>query len=424
MLDLTFGEQVKIILRRKGMTIKELAEKMEEQTGKKMSRQNLTQRLGRDNFQEQDMRQIAAILGCRFQLSIMEESVSADKNFKEEQNNEIDSVNDFKADMTVGEVIDNFGVEENIAVEQVYEGETPDEVVEEVYEEPVYEASVEEVAEEIYEEPAYEAQVEEVAEEVYEEPAYEAQVEEVEEEVYEEPVYTEEYVEEAYEEPVYEAPVAEEAYIQEEVYEEPVYEEQASVEEALKELESLEQEDKAYKLEKEQKAKKKGWRDRFGFSRKKEEEQPVKAEPAKAAVQEPVYEEPVQAEPVQEEVVMEDAAPAEGYTEPVYEEPVYEEGAVQESYEEPAYEEAVQESYEGQVYEDAYEEPVGDVNPYTGREYETNSVRMHPKKIGYVQVYDRDEHKWIDMTEWAFLGYQEQKKMLLGKDYDPPIYLD
>ena len=54
MLELTFGEQVKIILSRKGMTIKELAEKIEKQTGKKMSRQNLTQRLGRDNFQEQD----------------------------------------------------------------------------------------------------------------------------------------------------------------------------------------------------------------------------------------------------------------------------------------------------------------------------------------------------------------------------------
>ena len=50
MLELTFGEQVKIILSRKGMTIKELAEKIEKQTGKKMSRQNLTQRLGRDNF--------------------------------------------------------------------------------------------------------------------------------------------------------------------------------------------------------------------------------------------------------------------------------------------------------------------------------------------------------------------------------------
>lgn len=41
-----------------------------------------------------------------------------------------------------------------------------------------------------------------------------------------------------------------------------------------------------------------------------------------------------------------------------------------------------------------------------------------------VQVYDRAEHAWADMTEWAFLGYQEQKKALLGKDYEPPIYLD
>ena len=358
MLDLTFGEQVKIILRRKGMTIKELAEIMEVQTGKKMSRQNLTQRLGRDNFQEQDMRQIAEILGCRFQLSIMEESVSADKNFQEEEQNiEIDTVNDLGADITVGEVIDNFDVEENIAVEQVLDEEVP---VEEVEEAP---------AEEVYEEPVYE-------EPVYEEPAYE-------EVVYEEPVY-----EEAYEEPVYE----------EAAYEEPVYEtqEEASVEDALKELENLEQEDKAYKLEKEMKSKKKGWRDRFGFNRKGE---PVKAEPAAAAVLE---------EPVQEEVVYEEAVNEETYEEPVYEDAVYEETA----YEEPVY------------VEPAYEEPVGDVNPYTGREYETNSVRVHPKKIGYVQVYDREEHKWIDMTEWAFLGYQEQKKMLLGKDYDPPIYLD
>ena len=55
MVNLTFGEQVKIILSRKGMTIKELAEQVEKHTGKPMSRQNMTQRLGRDNFQEQDM---------------------------------------------------------------------------------------------------------------------------------------------------------------------------------------------------------------------------------------------------------------------------------------------------------------------------------------------------------------------------------
>ena len=67
---------------------------------------------------------------------------------------------------------------------------------------------------------------------------------------------------------------------------------------------------------------------------------------------------------------------------------------------------------------------VGDINPYTGREYQSNSVRMHPKRIGYVQVYDRKEHKWTDMTEWAFLGFEEQKKAMLGKDYEPPIYLD
>ena len=55
MLELTFGEQVKIVLNRKDMTIKQLAEMIEERTGKKMSRQNLTQRLARDNFQEQDI---------------------------------------------------------------------------------------------------------------------------------------------------------------------------------------------------------------------------------------------------------------------------------------------------------------------------------------------------------------------------------
>ena len=76
--------------------------------------------------------------------------------------------------------------------------------------------------------------------------------------------------------------------------------------------------------------------------------------------------------------------------------------------------------------EDAADEDTqaGDVNPYTGKEYQSNSVRMHPTRIGYVQVYDRTIHKWTDMTEWAFLGLQERKKALLGKAYEPPIYLD
>lgn len=178
MVNLTFGEQVKIILGRKGMTIKQLAEEVEKHTGKPMSRQNMTQRLGRDNFQEQDMRLIAEILGCPFTLSIME------------------TESDVK---TVAQVTEDVAEKETVST--------------------------------------------------------------------------------------------------------------------------------------------------------------------------------VTAEKVE-------------------------------------------------VVDTSEKQVLGEVNPYTLKEYETNSVRMHPKKIGYIQVYDREQHQWTDMTEWAFLGYQERMKKLLGKDYKPPIYLD
>lgn len=211
MEDLTFGEQVKIVLGRKGMTIKELAETIEKETGKKMSRQNLTQRLGRDNFQEQDMRLIASILGCPFQLSIMS-----------------------------GEITESAA----------------------------------------------------------------------------------------------------------------------------------------------------------GRIRKQEVKWNEQEQPEESFSEETVETEKEEAEPYEESEV------SSYETQPV----------------EPVQEEA--------TYEEPVQEEVGDINPYTGREYESNSVRMHPKRIGYVQVYDRANHKWTDMTEWAFLGYQERKKVLLGEDYEPPIYLD
>ena len=111
MLELTFGEQVKIILSRKGMTIKELAEKIEKQTGKKMSRQNLTQRLGRDNFQEQDMRMIAKILECPFYLDILEEHEDrTEKPVKEQKAAELEKkaapVRAEERDITIGELVD------------------------------------------------------------------------------------------------------------------------------------------------------------------------------------------------------------------------------------------------------------------------------------------------------------------------------
>lgn len=300
MEDLTFGEQVKIVLGRKGMTIKELAETIEKETGKKMSRQNLTQRLGRDNFQEQDMRLIASILGCPFQLSIMSgettESAAGRIRKQEVKWNEQEQPEESFSEETV----------ETEKEEQQLTGEERDMTIGEIYD------MHEELAE--LEKNAIEAEpTEDVREELQ----------------------------------------AEEAEYKEELLEEP---------------ESDQEEEKSAESE---------------VSYTEDYVQPVEEE----------------AEPYEE-------AEVTSYeTQPV--EPVQEEA----TYEEPVQEEIVQEE-------------VGDINPYTGREYESNSVRMHPKRIGYVQVYDRASHKWTDMTEWAFLGYQERKKVLLGEDYEPPIYLD
>ncbi|MEE1315358.1 MAG: hypothetical protein UHS49_06320 [Faecalimonas sp.] len=212
MADKTFAEQVKEILGRRGMTIKQLAEMVEEYTGKPMSRQNMTQRLGRDNFQEQDMRMIAEILDCKFELRILEEGV-----------------------VEMPEALPESAEGRDITLEELTD--LPEKVVEPAAKEPM---------------------------------TYEAKTAETEE--------------------------------------------------------------------------KRLLRKGIG-----------------------------------------------GYFQKVSKKP---------------------------------EEPVGEINPYTGKEYKTNSVRMHPKRIGYVQVYDQEKHQWTDMTEWAFLGYQERQKALLGKDYQPPTYLD
>lgn len=323
-MDLTFAEQVKIILSRRGMTIKELAELIEKHTGKKMSRQNLTQRLGRDNFQEQDMRMIAGILGCPFYLNILDEnlSVEAEKTHEEIQENYIE--------------------------------EPQETYVEEVYEEPV----AEEYAEEVYEEPV----AEEYAEEVYEEPA------EQEESI------------------------------------EDILEEAAALERENKESEKK-QENRTVFEDGENKGKKHSWTS-YLRRRKKTVEEPVKPveeerEPQQTADTQEAVEEIFDTETISLDEE-EDAKEVNSFTE-------YAEEKVKELQPEGTEEEDLEK---------------GDINPYTGHEYQSNSVRMHPSRIGYVQVYDRGEHKWTDMTEWAFLGYQERKKVLLGKDYEPPIYLD
>ena len=378
MISLTFGEQVKIVLSRKDMTIKELAEEIEARTGKKMSRQNLTQRLGRDNFQEQDMRMIADILGCPFQLSILGNADSEKEALDEEEmptGRELEKLTakkerkaareeakkNVERDITVGEIVDileettaepeeeavqmelDLDAEEHAAkeTESIADSDTLEEDIlteeeTEPYTEPAeddvevsaedaeqIEEELQEPEQEIEAEVVEEAGAEEIPEETSE-AAYQEEAEPQEEAYQEQPAYEENQPETCQKE---ENPVVEEAET------EDVHEEKNSPFPKLTKLITPKKEKKSS-----------GWPQDF---------QPIKRR-----------------EDIDEDLVN------------------------------------------------------GDVNPYTGHEYRTNSVRMHPHRIGYVQVYDRKDHKWTDMTEWAFLGVEERKKATMGKDYEPPIYLD
>ncbi len=57
---LTMGEKIKIVIKRRGLTIAQLAEL----TGQ--TRQNLSNKLTRDNFTEKEIAEIAAALNCDY----------------------------------------------------------------------------------------------------------------------------------------------------------------------------------------------------------------------------------------------------------------------------------------------------------------------------------------------------------------------
>ena len=452
MEDLTFGEQVKIILGRKGMTIKELAETIEKETGKKMSRQNLTQRLGRDNFQEQDMRMIAQILGCQFHLSIM----VAEGESEETQGETV--VRYEQKPKAHKKHISDEGVPEQLELDLFFDKD-PDEA------EPTESTEAEEttVAQEVASEPE-ESEEAVMAQEIAAEP-----VEEETADTEEAPVYEEETAYSPEEEaPVYSA--AEESaystdaeqvsaystdaesdsdYETEQIYAdrtpaiqvEPLHPETMGEDERdmtigelydiHKELSDLEENVRAGEpVEEIKKELEKPMKEKFRglnfFSRKKKavEEEPAPVEATQTYAEE--EKEPYRAE--------ENNAADEGYSsyeeqeeygQPEYASEGYQEAAYENTGYEPEYEQGEAEFQPVIPHADEEEDrELGDVNPYTGKEYQSNSVRMHPTRIGYVQVYDRTIHKWTDMTEWAFLGYQERKKVLLGKAYEPPIYLD
>ena len=349
MEGLSFGEQVKIILSRKNMTIKELAELIQERTGKAMSRQNLTQRLGRDNFQEKDMRMIAAILDCPFRLSIFPTDPAEDEKImqyanagtyhkrgkrKKEEEEDV-----YQQTLVFDEEPEPEAVEAMpIEVQEQTAGDERDMTIGELYE--IHE-ELKELEEESGEEPEEPEEPEVVAE-------VSVPIEETPEEVEVQPEI----------ESVQEAAAEEIA--------EPAREETDTEEKTVEEKKDIFHTGGIFlrRMRRNNDDKK--------TERKTEEQKPVEKKPAR-------------------EVITPDSEDFEPVIKHV----------------------------------DAEEDlSVGEMNPYTGREYQTNSVRMHPSRIGYVQVYDRKQHQWTDMTEWAFLGYQERKKALLGKDYEPPIYLD
>lgn len=385
MISLTFGEQVKIVLSRKGMTIKDLAEQIEAKTGRKMSRQNLTQRLGRDNFQEQDMRMIADILGCSFQLSILATVEAAERASvieevpptsrelsrlaakKEMKAARAEAKEEAERDLTVGEFVDMMasagGAEEAFVPEEMWGAEAagPADEGEQPYVESGETQEAKEQSEDsevtVQEVTTADTEIEAIENDL---PETEAQEETAKQEMddresTQESEEADEYVKDSSDsdgneaeagisiEPADDTKVTQETVNELQNDDAAQKENEPQVKEAAQELEKKES---------------KFARITRIISTPKRKEQPKDFQPIKKRADE------------DEDLVN------------------------------------------------------GDVNPYTGHEYQTNSVRMHPKRIGYVQVYDRKEHKWTDMTEWAFLGYEERKKATQGKDYEPPIYLD
>ena len=425
MQDLTFGEQVKIILGRKGMTIKQLAELIGEKTGKKMSRQNLTQRLGRDNFQEQDMRMIAEMLECPFHLSIM----------SAEGAGEVRSIAALeRAAAARVEAVEASGHKELTAKEQA----------EAEYAEPE-EKLIEETVPEMFEHTEEFAQNKAEAEYIEPEEPVEAEYIQTEEPVEAEYIQPEEPVEAEYIQP---EESVEAEYIQPEkeadmsmpdtegletpgeevsndrdmtigeLYE--IHEELNELEKNVQAGESIEEIKK--ELEKPKKERRLGsfFRRRDSQSKAEKEVSPKENEVQTDAVGESGIGENVN----QNDTDHADKAGAVVQDESVSSDAKWTEDAAED---ETAFAESGStEDFEPVITHDDADEDTqaGDVNPYTGKEYQSNSVRMHPTRIGYVQVYDRTIHKWTDMTEWAFLGLQERKKALLGKAYEPPIYLD
>ncbi|MCI7275256.1 MAG: hypothetical protein MR529_03455 [Cuneatibacter sp.] len=290
-MELTFGEQVKVILKRQNMTIKDLAAILETRTGKPMSRQNLTQKLNRNNFQEQDMKEIAAALGCGLVIQL---------------------IPPIHSDPTLP------SVESILAAAQL--PVTP---------EPVAAASV----------PVAPAPASAPDPETHPLPAAAAPEQT--------PTVTVSSVQP--EDIPSEQPQASASYY---------------IEEREPDKESLSKQMSAL------------FNPLLHTERKKRPER-------------------------SDSILSLLSGSRKNHTE-----------------------ESSDSSHTAAHSEDAhFGLPADCINRLTGEEYLTNTVRRVPGKEGFIQVYDASDHTWTETNESEFLRFQQQKKQMLGSDYEPPIYI-
>lgn len=284
-MELTFGEQVKVILKRQNMTIKDLAAILETRTGRPMSRQNLTQKLNRNNFQEQDMKEIAAALGCGLVIQL---------------------IPPIHSDPTLP------SVESILAAAQL--PVTP---------EPVAAASAPASEPEAHPAPAPAVAAPEQTPTVT---VSSVQPEDISSEQPEEP--TSYYIEER----------------------------EPDKESLSKQMSAL-------------------FNPLLHAERKKRPERTDSIFSLLSGSRKNHSDEASERSDIASSEAAQSGLPADC------------------------------------------------INPLTGQEYLTNTVRKSPDKEGFVQVYDASDHTWTETNESEFLRFQQQKKQMLGSDYEPPIYI-
>ena len=64
-MPLSIGEKIRVLMNRRGMTLGALAETLG------TTRQNLSNKLSRDNFSEREVREIAEALNCTYEAKLI-----------------------------------------------------------------------------------------------------------------------------------------------------------------------------------------------------------------------------------------------------------------------------------------------------------------------------------------------------------------